>query len=234
VTSSPIAVVLPGTGSDDVFVTSVFRRPLAAVGVRLVAPAPMPGPTLADAYLAALSRAAAGGPILVGGISLGAHVATEWALRNPHDCAGLLLALPAWHGRPDGHPAAFAARHSAHVVRTRGIERALSDTAAAVSPWLATELARAWRRYGPWLAGALEHAATRDAPTTAALRGVRVPAGIAACVDDPIHPAKVAEAWSRALPTAGLISTTLRALAADRESLGRATVLAWLRAGGRP
>ena len=33
-------------------------------------------------------------PVLVGGISFGAHLAAEWAVRNPSRCAGLVLALP--------------------------------------------------------------------------------------------------------------------------------------------
>ncbi|OXM49110.1 alpha/beta hydrolase, partial [Amycolatopsis alba DSM 44262] len=48
--------------------------------------------------------------------------------------------------------------------------------------------------------------------------------------DDPIHPAEVARAWAAALPRAEVGESTLTALGADRESLGRATVLAWLRA----
>ena len=53
-----MAVMLPGTGSDEVFVRSVFEIPLAAVGVRAQTPCPQPGPGLADAFLAALDLAA--------------------------------------------------------------------------------------------------------------------------------------------------------------------------------
>lgn len=231
---APVAVLLPGTASDEVFVREVFQRPLAAVGIRLVAPAPVPGPGVADAHLRAVSRAAEDAPVLVGGISLGAHLAAEWAVRNPRRCAGLLLALPAWNGPPDGRPASIAARYSARAVRAQGVDHALREATEGVQAWLAGELRRAWRRHGDGLADTLESAASRPAPTIAALRGIRVPAGVAACADDPVHPAAVAEAWAAALPSAGLTVTTLRALGEDRESLGRAAVHAWLRAGGRP
>ncbi|HKN97867.1 MAG TPA: alpha/beta hydrolase, partial [Pseudonocardiaceae bacterium] len=66
------AVVLPGTGSDEVFVEAVFGAPLAAAGLRLVAPEPCHGAELADRHLAALDAAADRyGPIVAGGISLG-------------------------------------------------------------------------------------------------------------------------------------------------------------------
>src|SRR5262245_10807784 len=71
------AVLLPGTGSDDVFVRAVFQVPLEAVGIRTIAPAPRPGARLAEAQLAQLDELAGDDPILVGGISLGAHLAAE-------------------------------------------------------------------------------------------------------------------------------------------------------------
>src|SRR2546426_5776465 len=53
-TAAPVAVLLPGTGSDEVFVRRVFEIPLAAVGFRAITPAPRPGPNLAATYLEAL------------------------------------------------------------------------------------------------------------------------------------------------------------------------------------
>jgi pimeloyl-ACP methyl ester carboxylesterase len=228
------AVLLPGTGSDDVFVTAVFAQPLAEVGVRLTTPVPVPGPGLADRHLADLDEAAADGPVLVGGISFGAHVAAEWAMRNPDRCAGLLLALPGWHGVPDDAPAARAALASAAAVDAHGLAATLAATAADAPPWLAAELDRAWSRHGGRLADSLRAAARRPAPTLAMLGRITGPAGVAACADDPIHPLSIAQAWAAALPTGVLRTSTLAALGADRESLGRATVSAWQAAGGSP
>ena len=73
-------VMLPGTGSDDDYVTRAFAGPLRDAGARLVAPRPQPN-RLIDGYLAGLDDAARGGPIAVGGVSIGAAVAVAWALR---------------------------------------------------------------------------------------------------------------------------------------------------------
>jgi pimeloyl-ACP methyl ester carboxylesterase len=230
------AVLLPGTGSDEVFVRSVFEIPLAAVGVRTVAPPPRPGPGLGEAYLAALDEAAelSTKRVLAGGVSFGAHLAGEWALRNPDRCAGLLLALPAWSGEPGDSPAAVSARLGADAVRANGVETALADLHASVDPWLAAELGRAWRGYGEGLADSLRAAGGRPAPTLAELGKLDMPAGVAGCADDQVHPLAVAKEWTAALGRAQLRTTRLDIIGADPEALGRAVVLAWLRAGGRP
>lgn len=221
--SSP-AVLLPGTASDEVFVASVFAGPLAEAGFSLVAPASRG----VQAHTAALDTAWDGTPLVVGGVSLGAHVAAAWAVRHPERCAGLLLALPAWHGAADGAPAALAASASASVVEEAGVEAALDG----VDGWLGAELRRAWPRYGTRLAAVLREAAGSSAPTLAELGGLPVPAGVAACTDDPVHPLDVAREWVGALPRAALRTTTLAALGADRESLGRAALTAYLDASG--
>jgi pimeloyl-ACP methyl ester carboxylesterase len=223
------AVLLPGSGSDEVFIRSVFACALAGVGVELVAPAPWRGADVVAGYRAALD-AAGPGPLLVGGISLGAHVAARWAAAAPRGrVAGLVLALPAWTGPPRTAPAAVAARWTAMQARTGGVRAAVAATAGAPS-WLVAELGRAWAGYGDGLAPALEAAASSPAPTTAELAGIAVPVGVAALVDDPVHPLGVAQEWHAALPTSALVTTTLAAFGADPGALGRAAVLAWLRA----
>lgn len=227
--AAPPAVLLPGTGSDEVFVRAVFERPLAAAGLRLHAPPPPPYGSLARGYLRALDDAAqaAGRPILVGGISFGAHLAAEWAVRRPADCAGLLLAMPAWNGAPAGAPAAGAAALSADLVERDGLPAALERSTATVPAWLARELTRAWSRHGKRLAPGLRAAAGHRAPTVEQLAALPVPAGLAACTDDPIHPVRIGRAWANALPHGRLRETTLTALGRDRESLGRAVLRAW-------
>jgi pimeloyl-ACP methyl ester carboxylesterase len=223
------AVLLPGSGSDEVFIRSVFACALAGVGVELVAPAPWRGADVVAGYRAALD-AGCPGPVLVGGISLGAHVAARWAAAAPRGrVAGLVLALPAWTGPPRTAPAAVAARWTATQARTGGVRAAVAATAGAPS-WLVAELGRAWAGYGDGLAPALEAAASSPAPTTAELAGIAVPVGVAALVDDPVHPLGVAQEWHAALPRSALVTTTLAAFGADPGALGRAAVLAWLRA----
>lgn len=226
-------MILPGSASDDVFVRSAFAGPLRAVGITLSAPSPRPGADVVDGYRAALdAELERGGLLLVGGVSLGAHVAAAWAAACRAPLTGLLLALPAWSGPADGAPAALAARATADLVRAGGVHAALDAARAGSPPWLAAELGRAWPRYGSGLAAALEAAAAEPGPDPAALRSLTVPAGIAALVDDPVHPVDEARRWQALLPHAVLHTATLAAFGEDPEVIGRATVLGWLRAGG--
>lgn len=228
------AVLLPGTGSDEVFVRSVFGVPVAAAGMHLVAPRPRPGPALAECHLAALDDAAARyGPVVVGGISFGAHVAAEWALTNADRCAGLLVAMPGWHGVPGDAPGSVAARIGADAVDADGVDQALAAATAGVPAWLARELSRAWRRAGTGLADSLRTAAQRPAPTLSQLGVLDVPAGVAGCVDDQVHPLAVADAWADALPCADIGTITFAELGADPAALGRAALTALGRARRR-
>ena len=211
-------LLLPGTASDEVFVRSVFADPLSQVGAVLAAPRVR---TLSE-RLTALENAFTGHPIVVGGVSLGAHVAAAWAARNPGKCAGLILALPAWTGDPDGAPAAQAAKVSAEIVRNQGLGTALGNTTG----WLHDELSRAWRAYGDQLVPHLEEAAVSTAPTLDELKTLDVPTGIVGCTDDPVHPIEIAREWANALPRAVLTTTTLDAYP---HALGRA-VQAWQQA----
>ncbi|MDQ2585631.1 alpha/beta fold hydrolase [Saccharothrix yanglingensis] len=220
------AVLLPGTASDEVFVASVFARPLAEAGYSLVAP---PSRGVAE-HVDALDAAWAGRPLVVGGVSLGAHVAASWAVRHPERCAGVLVALPAWNGPAGGAPAALAAAASAAAVEAVGVDGALTG----VDGWLGDELRRAWPRYGRRLADVLREAAGSVAPTVAELGRLGVPVGVAACTDDPVHPIETARTWVDALPRGVLRTTTLAELGADREVLGRAALDALREAGAGP
>ena len=193
----------------------MFAEPLSQVGAVLTAPRVR---TLSE-RLTALENASARHPIVVGGVSLGAHVAARWAARNPGRCAGLILALPAWTGDPGDAPAALAARASAEIVTNHGLDTALEGTTG----WLRDELTRAWRAYGDQLVPHLEEAAGSPAPTLDELKSLNVPTGIVGCTDDPVHPIEIAEQWADAIPRAVLTTTTLNAYP---HALGRA-VQAW-------
>ena len=69
------AVLLPGTGSDEVFVRSVFAGPLAELGVTLDAPRPVSGSDVVLGHLDALDAAAARGPGI--GAERGSHCQME-------------------------------------------------------------------------------------------------------------------------------------------------------------
>ncbi|MBV8181125.1 MAG: alpha/beta hydrolase, partial [Mycobacterium sp.] len=176
-------VMLPGTGSDDDYVTRAFSGPLRHAGAQVLAPPPQPN-HLIDSYLTALDEAARRGRIAVGGVSIGAAVAAVWALRHPDRAVAVLAALPAWTGPPGDAPAAIAARHSAHQLRHDGLAATTTQMRASSPPWLADELTRSWRSQWPHLPDAMDEAAAYVAPTRAQLQKLAVPIGIAAATDD--------------------------------------------------
>ncbi|MCV7381494.1 hypothetical protein BST11_17140 [Mycobacterium alsense] len=218
-------VVLPGTGSDDDYVYRAFSGPLRAAGATLVAPPPRPD-RLVDGYLGALDDAARDGPIGVGGVSIGAAVATAWALAHPDRTVAVLAALPAWAGPPGAAPAALAARYSASRLRADGLAAATTQMRASSPPWLGDELARSWRAQWPLLPGAMEEAAAYVAPSRDELARLAAPLAVAAAVDDPIHPLQVAVDWVDAAPRAALRTVTLDQMGADTAALGAACLAA--------
>jgi pimeloyl-ACP methyl ester carboxylesterase len=218
-------VLLPGTGSDDDYVDRAFSGPLQAVGAVVVAPPPQPD-RLIDGYLSALDDAARTGPIGVGGVSIGAAVAAAWALAHPDRVVAVLAALPPWSGEPGSAPAALAALQSASQLRRDGLVATTSLMRASSPPWLADELARSWRNQWPQLPDAMEEAASYVAPSRAELTRLTAPLGVAAAVDDPIHPLQVGVDWVSAAPHAALRTVTLDEIGSDTAALGAACLAA--------
>lgn len=218
-------VLLPGTGSDDVYVDRAFSGPLRAAGARPVTPRPRPD-RLVDGYLGALDDAAREGPIAVGGISIGAAVAAAWALAHPGHTVAVLAALPAWAGAPGAAPAALAARYSASQLRAEGLAAATAQMRASSPAWLAEELTRSWQVQWPSLPHAMDEAAAYVAPRCEEFHSLAAPLGVASAVDDPIHPLQVGVEWVAAAPRAALRTVTLDQIGADSAALGAACLAA--------
>lgn len=222
-------VLLPGTGSDDDYVHRAFAPALHDCGATVVTPVPEPE-HLVDGYRRALDDAARSGPIAVGGVSIGAAVATQWAVAHPELVVGVLAALPAWTGAPDSAPAALAARFSASMLRSDGLAAGAARMREGSPDWLADELTRSWGRQWPALPDAMDEAARYVAPTLDELARLAVPLGLAAATDDAVHPMEVALEWLSAAPRAALRTVTLPEMGADAAVLGRAAVAALLEA----
>jgi pimeloyl-ACP methyl ester carboxylesterase len=225
--SGVTTVLLPGTGSDDDYVQRAFAAALHAVGATMVTPRPQPD-RLIDSYLSELDNAARMGAVAVGGVSIGAAVGVSWALAHPDRAVAVLAALPAWTGSPDLAPAAQLARHSAQALRRDGLVSATSQMRASSPQWLADELTRSWREQWPSLPDAMEAAATYVAPTRAEIAALRAPMGVAAAIDDPVHPLEIALEWVAAAPKAALRTVTLEQMGAEPAMLGEACVAALL------
>ncbi|MGE2836726.1 alpha/beta fold hydrolase [Mycobacterium sp. SMC-4] len=213
------AVLLPGTGSDDDFVYRAFAGPLHAAGATVVTPRPQPQRLIAG-YRDALTDAARSGPIAVGGVSIGAAVALDWALAHPARTVAVLAALPAWSGAPDTAAAAHAARYSAEALRRDGLAVTTAQMQASSPPWLAEELTRSWAGQWPALPDAMEEAASYRAPTADALTGLAAPMAVVSATDDAVHPLHVGVEWASAAPRAVLRTVTLDQIGADPAVLG--------------
>lgn len=215
------AVLLPGSGSDADFVLRAFA-PLTALCERTVGVDAHP-PSVVSGYRTALDAAAAEGPVLVCGVSLGSAAAARWALDRPDADITLVLTLPPWSGRAAaGTPAALSARVTAETVDEHGAAEAIARMQAGSPPWLARELSRSWAAHGAFLAPALREAAGFSAPTEAELAALRARTVVVGAEGDLIHPVGVAESWAGAIDGAALEIVELADLGPDPTTLGRA------------
>ena len=238
--AAPAAVVASGVGSTGEFAARCWAG-LVQAGYRLVTydlrghggSTPLPDP--ADQALARhvgdlAALADATGARVVGGTSLGAHVAAAYAASGATTDA-VLLAIPGWLGADT--PTARANAAVAEELAATGVEATLRRVAAdpGVPRWVVIELERSWPRHDPDSLVAALTAVSRDAaPDPATLAGIGAPAGVVGLVDDPAHPFDAAEAYATALPRAALESLTLAEWGERRSILGDAALAACRRA----
>ena len=219
---SAAAVLLPGTGSDADFIRRAFTPLADALGLELIAVQPDPTRLIAS-YTEALDEAAAQHEqLVVGGVSIGAMVAVSWAREHQHQVAAIIAALPAWSGAAADSPAAASARHTAQLLRAKGLEGAIATMRSGSPKWLADELERSWRALWPGLPESMDAAALHAGPTLTELESLQTPVALIATVDDPLHPLSTAESWLGALPRARLESIPLAELGAHPAVLSAA------------
>lgn len=217
-----VTVLLPGTGSDDVYLRRALGGPLQQAGATVVPVEPDPR-RLVGGFLEALDRIGrTGGQIAVGGVSLGALLAVRWALAHRERTAAVFAVLPPWTGEPGDAPAAVSARHTAAALRRDGLAATTAAMRASSPTWLADELARSWERQWPALPDAMEHAAACVGPDRAELTGLQAPLVVVGAEDDPVHPAAVAMDWANWAPRAALRTVRLEEFGPHPELLGLA------------
>ena len=167
-----------------------------------------------------------GGPIAIGGVSLGAAFGAAWAVANPTRTVAVLAALPPWTGAPGDAPAAASARHTAAALRRDGLEAVIAAMRAGSPGWLGDELERSWRAQWPGLPDAMEAAAGFAAPDTAALHRISAPMGVVGSPDDAVHPLQVARQWAQNAPRAALRTVTFEEFGPRPQALGAACLAA--------
>jgi len=220
-------VLLPGTGSDDDYLRRSLAGPLERAGARVVNVTPQPHALVAG-YQHALDEALRSNPegIAVGGVSIGAAVATHWALAHQTRTVAVMAVLPPWTGAPGHAPASLSARHTAEMLRRDGLAATTAAMRSSSPAWLAAELTRSWHRQWPALPDAMDVAATYVAPAAGELRGLSVPLAVVGASDDAIHPASVAAQWASLAPRAALRMVKLADFGSCPPLLGAACVAA--------
>jgi len=220
-------ILLPGTGSDDDYLGRALAGPLQGAGARVVNVTPEPH-RLVSGYLQVLDQALHAHPegIAVGGVSIGAAVATRWALAHQDSTVAVLAVLPPWTGAPGDAPASLSARHTAATLRRDGLDTTTATMRASSPGWLADELARSWRRQWPALPDAMEEAAAYVGPSTGELCALRVPLAVVGASDDAIHPVDIAAEWVSTAPRAALRTVRLKDFGPRPPLLGQACVQA--------
>jgi pimeloyl-ACP methyl ester carboxylesterase len=195
---SPVAILAHGAGSSADFLACAF--PADRLGVSRAHYLENRTGDVQQIKAALLTAARdIDAPVLLGGVSLGAHAATLALPHAPKNVVGGVLALPAWTG--SGQPVAELTAVAAEAIAALGTAEILTQLPPA--DWVTHHLRLAWaQRTDAELARELANAAQQDGPSLANLRGITVPVGLVKLEDDPLHPAAVADLWAREIPAA--------------------------------
>lgn len=171
---------------------------------------------------------------IVGGISMGAAVALNFALRHPDRVEGLVLSRPAWTDKP--HPwnvniFTLIARLAREHGRKQGQElfRETPEYQEALAKWPDVAKSLASQFDNPRIeetAFKLERI-IRDTPChdLKALSAIKVPALVLANKLDPIHPFEFGEILTNAIPKANFREITSKSVSVEKHERDVQTAL---------
>jgi pimeloyl-ACP methyl ester carboxylesterase len=154
------------------------------------------------------------GPVILGGISMGAAIATRLAVIRPDLVRALVLVRPAWvtdtapaNMAPNAQVGDLLARLPPDEARAVFADSATARHLGAQAPDNLTSLMGFFDRAPQADIARLLTAISADGPgiTEADLRALRVPTLVCATDEDAIHPATHGEALTRLIPGARLI-----------------------------
>ena len=168
-----------------------------------------------------------GGPVVLGGISMGAAIATRIAVTRPDLVRALVLVRPAWV--VDAGPENMAPNAEVGVLLEMlplDQARAFFDAGetaqrlAAAAPDNLASLKGFFRRQPLAETARLLTAISADGPgiSAADLQALRIPALICGCAEDAIHPMAHAQALAHLIPDARLVELPAKARDKDRTS----------------
>jgi pimeloyl-ACP methyl ester carboxylesterase len=157
----------------------------------------------------------AGGPVVLGGISMGAAIATRLAVTRPDLVRGLILVRPAWvtapapaNMAPNAEVGALLARLPAADARTAFAVGATAQRLAAEAPDNLASLLGFFDRAPQDGTARLLCAISADGPgiTPEDLRALRLPVLVCGTEADAIHPMAHAQALAALIPAARLVT----------------------------
>lgn len=152
-------------------------------------------------------------PVVLGGISMGAAIATRLAVTRPDLVRALVLVRPAWvtdaappNMAPNAEAGALLARLPADQARDTFADSATARQLAREAPDNLASLMGFFDRQPLTETARLLTAISNDGPgiTPADLRALRLPVLVCATSEDAIHPAIHAEALASLIPEARL------------------------------
>ena len=154
------------------------------------------------------------GPVVLGGISMGAAIATRLAVQRPDLVRALVLVRPAWvtdaapaNMAPNAEVGDLLSRLPAEDARATFAASATARRLAQAAPDNLASLIGFFDRVPQDGTARLLTRISADGPgiTPADLRALRVPALICATTEDAVHPAAHAEALASLIPAADLV-----------------------------
>ena len=169
---------------------------------------------------AALIEQLALGPVVVGGISMGAAIATRLAARRPELVRGLALVRPAWvasaapaNMAPNGEVGALLARMAPACAEATFIQGETYRRLARDAPDNLASLMGFFRREPIAVTSALLTSIAADGPgiTEPDLRALSVPALVVGTERDAIHPLALAKQLAALMPRARFANITPKA-----------------------
>ena len=160
-------------------------------------------------------------PLVLGGISMGAAIATRVAVLRPDLVRGLVLVRPAWvsadapeNMQPNAEVGALLAQHPASAAQARFLQGATAQRLARDAPDNLASLQGFFTRAPQAVTAALLQGIAADGPgvTEAQLRAIAVPALVVGHAQDAIHPWEHARQLADLLPHARLVRITPKAV----------------------
>jgi pimeloyl-ACP methyl ester carboxylesterase len=163
--------------------------------------------------------------VVMGGISLGAAVALNFALRFPHRVVGLIQSRPAWLAEPNhrnaawfGEIASLIRRHGAKAGQSRFRQSSAYREVLAESPDVAQSMLNQFDNPRADATVITLERIRNDAPCSSLqqLADIQVPTLVMANRQDPVHPFEFGQIIAAAIPKSEFVELTAKSVSVEQ------------------